>query len=172
MKDKSQGFSLLEVTLILLIMSLVAVAAVPSMKNIRKQEVNQFAKVLALDLVEQRGKQKVNAELKFHLEFLSDHGGTFYGYQIKDVEDELNPQIYKTQYGETKNLKVTILDAEGNQPDVPIQTLCFNKDTLKSLELPEQDYTQSLLKIQIEQDSCKVILEFDYLIGRYELIEA
>jgi len=57
-KDQ-QGFNLIEVALILLIMGIVGVAAVPSIVQAKKQEVNQFAKEICLDLVDQKMNDRV-----------------------------------------------------------------------------------------------------------------
>lgn len=52
-KDQ-RGFSLIEVALILLIMGIVGIAAIPSLAQARKQEVNELAKEICLDLTQQK----------------------------------------------------------------------------------------------------------------------
>ena len=85
MKKGSKGFSLLEVALVLLIMGIIGVAAIPSMQNIRRQEVNKLAKEICLDLVTQMTNQNTNRDETYVLDLVKKDASPtspYYGYVI------------------------------------------------------------------------------------------
>lgn len=111
MKNKSKGFSLLEVALILLIMGFIGVAAIPSMQNIRRQEVNKLVKEICLDLVTQRQNQHVNSDDIYQFKLVNNDANAiapFYGYQI--FKDGVTEPV-EQNINNNRNIEITVVDA-------------------------------------------------------------
>ena len=111
MREKSKGFTLLEATLILLIIGIIGVSAVPTLQSIRRQEVNKLVKELCLDLVTQRQNQHINSEDTYDLLLVNEDNintTPFCGYIINKV-GEIEP--VEENIRNNKNIEITIVDA-------------------------------------------------------------
>lgn len=193
MKKGEKGFSLLEVALILLIMGIVGIAAMPSLQNIRRQEVNKLAREICLDLVTQRTTQYTNPTATYILDLVNkDSLGAepYYGYQITKSGDT-NPQISNLTHN--RNIEITIVDAAALNTESVMAGTSFtdasktiptiSKEQLNGLidamshlnqlkfgsgklEGPTGSYYDAL-GIRVKNDSYQVFIVFNFITGNY-----
>ncbi len=169
MKKRSKGFSLLEVALVLLIMGIIGVAAIPSMQNIRRQEVNKLAKEICLDLVTQITKQNTNRSETYVLNLVSKNAlGTdpYYGYTISQVLSPTNLKLLDRRIEHNKNIEIVIKDTNGNIPVTPITELEFSNK--KITDVVGNEY-KTTLKISLKNDQSKLDILFYTGTGHYEI---
>lgn len=84
-KKKQKGFSLLEVACILVIMGLMTMLAVPSISNVKRQEVSEFVSELSKDLALAYQSIKTNDTEQCTLTLTANSDGSKYiGYKLVD----------------------------------------------------------------------------------------
>lgn len=84
-RKKQKGFSLLEVACIFAIMGLMAMMAIPSISNVKRQEVSEFVSELSKDLALAYQSIKTNDTEQCTLTLISDSSGSKYiGYKLVD----------------------------------------------------------------------------------------
>lgn len=171
-KKRSKGFSLLEVALVLLIMGIIGVAAIPSMQNIRRQEVNKLAKEICLDLVTQMTNQNTNRDETYVLDLVKKDASPtspYYGYVITTCDSSLNPKpgIKSTErIQHNKNIEIVIKDTSGNIPATPITKLRFLDK--KITDAAGNEY-KNTLQISLKNDQSKLEIVFYTTTGHYEI---
>lgn len=174
MKDNHRGFSLLEVTLILLIMCMIGVAAIPSTHQIRRQELNQFTREMCLDLVTLRTKEKANSADRYALELLPNTDGiTYYGYTLSK-----NGGIPDTERnGKKDKMEIILYDVTEGIPPTAINGLTLKKDQLMPGILSDvvidatpgpSIYNEKLI-IELKYDIYIAKIEFEYETGHYKM---
>ena len=84
MKKGQKGFSLLEVACILMLMGLVGLAAVPTISNVKRQEVSQFVTELGTDFLQIYQSINTNDEEQCTLQLTSGSSGKYIGYTLND----------------------------------------------------------------------------------------
>lgn len=174
MKNNHRGFSLLEVTLVLLIMCIVGVAAIPSAHQIRRQELNQFTREMCLDLVTLRTKEKANSADRYVLELLPNTDGvTYYGYSLRK-----NGETPKTERnGKKDKMEIILYDVTEGIPVTAINGLTLKKDQLMPGVLsdtvidvvPGPSIYDKKLIIEVKYDIFTAKIEFQYDTGHYQV---
>lgn len=165
---RNQGFSLLEVALILLLMGIVGVAAIPSMQSIRRQEVRKFASEMCLDLVTQRSKERVNPGEGYQL-VLSNSDGSgapYYGYTLQRILPSGGTEEIKSNYCISHSLEISIRDKDGNIPATAINKLIFKDNQLKA---DGSGDVYSVLTIDLVNDKSKLEILYWNETGHYEI---
>lgn len=162
MRKNQRGFSLLELAVVICLMGIIGVAAVPTMKSVRRQEVNHITKSLCLDLVTQRTKQKANKDNHYRLKWHNASGGAtppYCGYTItKDGESV--PEV--TCKGYTK-MVITPYAPDGITP-LTGSELIFNQDTMS-----DGANNYETLYLEVKQEDIIVKASFNYVTGHYEI---
>ena len=91
-KKGQKGFSLLEVACILMLMGLVGLAAVPTISNVKRQEVSQFVTELGTDFLQIYQSISTNDEEQCVLQLTSESGGPYTGYTLNDSKGLFLPK--------------------------------------------------------------------------------
>lgn len=172
-KQNKRGFTLLEMALVLLLTGLLGAVVVPSIKNVRRQELRQIANELCLDLVQVRKMSKANAKAEYVLELQVDaQSGNTYGYTIKEVTGNTPP--YEVLQHKNKNREIIQInifnDSRGGL--ISGNNLSFKAGEVYDGNLtfiPSKQYN-SPLKIELEGHDMKAVIEFAFDTGHYTLV--
>ena len=159
-KHSQRGFSLLEVACILVLIGLVGLVAVPTMKQIRKQEVACFSKEMSIDLSSLKAELRRHSNDTYTLELIAN-GSQYEGYQITK-NSEAKPMTVRNG---TAGFDIKIMDSSGSEPAAAIVKLDFAGGKIKA-GADEYDHE---LKIQIASDDIKQSITFNVNTGYYEI---
>lgn len=167
MKRNNKGLSLLEVTVVLVLMAIIGVVVVPNMQMIQKQRVRKVASEICTDLMTQRTKAYVTSNTTYKLELVEDGTtGNFYGYNLTPATLEASGSSRKENLENLKNINIEIQTTSGMLHAVTTT----NSLTFKGREvLDAAGTTLSGIAITVTSDESVATLEIDPLTGHYEI---
>ena len=173
-KKNTQGFTMLEIVIVIILMGIIGVAAVPSISMIHKQEVKKLAQEMCLDLTSQRMKAMTTG-MKHRIRLIEDTG-MYHDYELLFLEDDtVSPEALTTQElkSHSKNIHVTMerLDKALNPTPVPVTQAQFDSyGFLTARAESEANFTEGYaLQIVIQYDQVKAKIQFNCTTGNYNI---
>lgn len=167
MKRNNKGLSLLEVTVILVLMAIIGVVVVPNMQMIQKQRARKVASEICTDLMTQRTKAYVTSNTAYKLELVQDGTtGKYYGYTLTPGTLEAGGSSRSKNVENLKSVNIEIQTTSGVMHAVSTTgSLTFNGREV----LDDTGTTLSGIKITVTADKSAAVLGFDPLTGHYEI---
>ncbi|PHV72338.1 hypothetical protein CS063_02350 [Sporanaerobium hydrogeniformans] len=165
MKWKENGFSLLEIAVILALIGLLGIAALPNMQMIYKQQTNKLAKEMALDLTTQRAQCILSATTGEVLLTQSVIGGNYDCYQLSPANIDITGREVSQNEGGSSQMKI-IMQTSTASLVAPTLMVKFDpegkiRDTLDTEVLE--------LTINISYNKAQTELKMNGLTGQFEI---
>lgn len=169
LKKNSKGFTVAEIMMVVVLISIIGVSALPSINLIRKHEIKKIAKSLCLDLATQRMYAMRGDELDYFIRLISHPEGTYYyTYEVYAVSDTLTEQdnIIRKH---SNQVQITMQTTQGEVgvTSAP-HTIQFNAygELLDTSTEPKGIYK---LEITITYEKLHTTITFDGITGHYSI---
>ncbi len=153
MVRSNKGFTLVEMIVVLVLLSIIGVAVIPSMEMIYKQEIRKAANALCLDLKTLREQARLTGKTYSLVVGVDDHTYTMTGD---------GTQVLRSGNKEnSKNIKYEIIGDDGNTT----KTIKFmGKIMINEAKAPIDKYTITVHYIGVASHA---EITFENLTGRY-----
>lgn len=167
MKKNNKGLSLLEVTVVLILMAIIGVVVVPNMQMIQKQRVRKVASEMCTDLMTYRTKAYSTSNASYTLALVEDVAtGNFYGYTLTPATIGASGSGRKQNLENLKSVNIEINTTSGALHTATTT----NSLTFKGREVMDHmGTTLSGITIIVTSDASKAVLEMDPLTGHYRI---
>ncbi len=165
MKGKEQGFSLIELMVVLVLIGLLGLVALPSTQMIYKQETNKFAKEMALDLTTQRFQSMASATSGETLLAQSLGVGNYDMYQLTPANRDAGGNETMENKGPSPELQMVMQAAS----DSNLQTINRVVISPKGELLAEDGSPMKKLVVTMTYKGIQTELTMDAISGHYEI---
>lgn len=172
MKQKNdQGFTLVEMCVVIVLIGIICVATVPATAIVRRQEAKKFALELCYDLDLMRQQSMANGKLNtLTLERTDGGAGDKNTYKISEglikADNEKRGQAFENK----ETLVVTMLgkDRAGTTIEPNLESITFKENKATKLADGSGEAIPKLVITVVNKEQ-KIQVEYDTLTGNYEV---